>query len=54
MANMSQSKKVAAVVVVLDDCGAFKKKQKNFKLWAKNWLLNIIRFTLELTEFYKK
>lgn len=54
---MSRSKIVAAVVEVLDEYGAFKKKQKNCQLWlwAKNWLLNRIIFThMNFTELYKK
>lgn len=36
--------KVAAVVVVLDECGTFKKKWKNRELWRKNWLVNRSNF----------
>lgn len=50
---MSRSKKVkvAAVVVVLDECGTFKKKRKNRELWAKNWLVNRRSNSFALSRF---
>lgn len=51
---MSRSKEVAALVSVLDESGAVKKKRKNCELWAMNWLLDRSRFKhLNLLNFIR-
>jgi hypothetical protein len=49
---MSSSKKIAAAVIILDDCGVFGRERR--EMWAKNWLLGRDRFThLNLLNFIR-